>query len=97
MLHKLILATATLAAMTAPGLAASGTQSGLRENVAWTVLQDAGRNPCYVAERKAGPGEAQLGGVYRTEAQAQAAIAAIASCDASMTRPSDASNSSLRG
>ncbi len=55
------------------------------------------RNPCYVAERKAGPSEAQLGGIYRTEAQAQAAIAGIAACDPSMTRPSDASDSSMRG
>ncbi|MCB1488742.1 MAG: hypothetical protein KDJ88_14965, partial [Bauldia sp.] len=60
-----------------------------RHAVAWTVLQDAGRNVCYVADRKAGPGEAQVGGLFGSEAQAQAAIGSIASCQRDVTLPSD--------
>ncbi|MCB1495320.1 MAG: hypothetical protein KDJ86_06020 [Bauldia sp.] len=89
MFSRLIIAGATLAALAAPALAATGSQMEPRHAAAWTVLQDAGRNACYVADRKAGPGEAQVSGFFRSEIQAQAAIGSIASCQRGATLPSD--------
>ena len=82
MFSRLIIAGATLAALAAPALAATGSQMEPRHAAAWTVLQDAGRNACYVADRKAGPGEAQVSGFFRSEIQAQAAIGSIAAVSA---------------
>ena len=75
MLSKIVLAAATLAALTTSGIAATPAHGQ------WTVLQDAGGGACYVADRRPGPDEGQLSGMFTTERQALSALAGIAACE----------------
>jgi hypothetical protein len=77
MLRKLIIASATLAALTAPTLAASN----------WNVIRPtagaptkASSSPCFVAERNAATGEERIAGPYGSQALGHDAMLKNAAC-----------------
>jgi hypothetical protein len=82
MLRKIIVAGATVVAMSAPGLAANSELPMMQATSgSWNVLKDASTGQCYAANRAAGPSETLLGGNFGTEQAAQGMISRISTCD----------------
>jgi hypothetical protein len=76
MIRSTILATATLAALALPAFAAPLKPPMMQPHHTgqWYVIQSAASGQCYVADRRAGLDEAQLG-VYGSQSQANTALA----------------------
>jgi hypothetical protein len=70
MLRKLIIAGATLAALTAPALSAQG----------WYVIRNLAGDACFAAPRAAELGEEKVSGPFGSRANALQALSASGDC-----------------
>jgi len=82
MFRTTILAATAVAALTLPAFAAAPKPPMARPLPAahWYIIQSVASGACYVTDRRAGLDEAQVGGAFRTESQAEVALSSNFPC-----------------